>query len=240
MMRARDFRKRARMVLSGNWFVAVIAGIIASFFGASAGATVNFNFNYNFGLPDVDDNTQNVAHVISQNIPDEVKPIIMGMGLFAIVFSLITLILGSVIAIGYAEFNLDLVDHYKPKLSTLFKHFRQTKSAIGVSLLIFIKVFVGSIFFILPGVIASYQYSMTHYIMADNPGITARDAMYRSKELMKHNKWRLFCLDTSFIGWGLLGLITFGIADYWLHPYRSAARAAFYREIRRESEAFSW
>ena len=48
---------------------------------------------------------------------------------------------------------------------------------------------------------------------------------------MKGNKWRLFCLDFSFIGWDILSAFTLGIVDLWLTPYRSAAAAAFYREL---------
>lgn len=48
---------------------------------------------------------------------------------------------------------------------------------------------------------------------------------------MKGNKWRLLCLDFSFIGWDILSAFTLGIGDLWLTPYRSAAAAAFYREL---------
>ena len=59
----------------------------------------------------------------------------------------------------------------------------------------------------------------------------ANDAITRSKELMKGNKWRLFCMEISFIGWMILSVFTFGIGDLWLTPYRAAAHAAFYREL---------
>ena len=59
----------------------------------------------------------------------------------------------------------------------------------------------------------------------------ANDAITRSKELMKGNKWRLFCMEISFIGWMILSVFTFGIGDLWLTPYRAAAHTAFYREL---------
>ena len=48
---------------------------------------------------------------------------------------------------------------------------------------------------------------------------------------MSGNKMRLFLLDLSFIGWFLLGLITFGIAFLWITPYWNTARAAFYEDL---------
>jgi uncharacterized membrane protein len=53
----------------------------------------------------------------------------------------------------------------------------------------------------------------------------------RSKELMHGNKWRLYCLHLSFIGWALLSLLTLGIGVLWLVPYQQASVAAFYRDI---------
>ena len=48
---------------------------------------------------------------------------------------------------------------------------------------------------------------------------------------MSGNRWRLFCLHFSFIGWDILSSLTLGIGNLWLRPYKQAANAAFYREI---------
>ena len=67
---------------------------------------------------------------------------------------------------------------------------------------------------------------------AENPELTASEAIERSKQMMSGNRWRLFCLQFSFIGWDLLSaLLTFGIGSLWITPYKQAATAAFYREI---------
>ena len=72
---------------------------------------------------------------------------------------------------------------------------------------------------------------MTPFILAEHPEMTANEAISASKELMRGNRWRLFCLEFSFIGWQLLCLLTVGIGYLWLKPYESTARAVFYREI---------
>ena len=48
---------------------------------------------------------------------------------------------------------------------------------------------------------------------------------------MEGNRWRLFCLEISFIGWAILSALTLGIGNLWLRPYTESATAAFYREI---------
>ena len=72
---------------------------------------------------------------------------------------------------------------------------------------------------------------MTRYILAENPDMTAGEAIDLSKRLMKGKKWKLFCLRFSFIGWDILAGLTLGIGYLWLTPYKEAAEAAFYREI---------
>lgn len=93
---------------------------------------------------------------------------------------------------------------------------------------ILVAALLGSI----PAIIAQYRYCMAYYLMCENPNLQATEAVRCSIELMKGNKWRLFCLNLSFIGWELLNLLTFGLLGVlYLHPYREFAVTAFYRDL---------
>lgn len=50
--------------------------------------------------------------------------------------------------------------------------------------------------------------------------------------MMIGNKWRLFKLNLSFIGWGALCFLTFGVGTFFLMPYVNAAGAEFYAELK--------
>ena len=77
-----------------------------------------------------------------------------------------------------------------------------------------------------------YTYSMAHTIMADYPGVGVIEALRLSRQMMRGNKWRMFCLDFSFIGWMLLAACcTCGIGIFFVMPYQNVARTAFYHEI---------
>ena len=79
---------------------------------------------------------------------------------------------------------------------------------------------------------------MSFLILAEYPEISAIDALRNSASLMRGNKWRLFCLQISFIGWVLLaGCCTCGIGVMFLTPYMSAANAAFYDDIANRAAA---
>lgn len=78
----------------------------------------------------------------------------------------------------------------------------------------------------------SYTYSMAHMIMADYSNVGAIEALRLSRQMMSGNKWRLFCLDFSFIGWILLAICcTCGLGAFFIAPYQNVSRAAFYHEI---------
>ena len=54
-------------------------------------------------------------------------------------------------------------------------------NAFVLNLLITLKVIAWSLLFVIPGIVAAYRYSMATYIMAENPGMQATEAIERSK-----------------------------------------------------------
>ena len=97
--------------------------------------------------------------------------------------------------------------------------------------------FLWALLLIIPGIMKAFSYALTPYILLDEPELTARQAITRSCEIMQGRRWKLFCLYLSFIGWGILCLLTFGIGILWLVPYMNASVAAFYEDARAEYEA---
>ena len=108
----------------------------------------------------------------------------------------------------------------------------ETPQAIVLPFLTLIGVtYAGMIISMIINIPVSYMYSMAHMIMADYPNVGAMEALRLSRQMMKGNKFRLFCLDFSFIGWYLLGACACGLGMYFVMPYQYVARAAFYHEI---------
>ncbi|MCR5785016.1 MAG: DUF975 family protein [Eubacterium sp.] len=80
-------------------------------------------------------------------------------------------------------------------------------------------------------VILTLIFSMIFEIMIDNPEYGVIESFKESANIMKGNKGRLFYLGISFIGWLLLGLLSFGIAYLWISIYINAAMVVFYFDI---------
>lgn len=90
---------------------------------------------------------------------------------------------------------------------------------------------------VVPGFCAFYSYRMAYFLLADNPEWSAGQALAESKKLMHGHRWRLACLDASFIGWMLLTWCTGGLGGIIVHPYMASAYAAFYEDLLDRSEA---
>ena len=234
---AADFRHIARETLRGRWGIAVIAGLIASLLGAlgSDGPEVKLNVDMSEGANISFEYAGQTILSTSGGINDQLSAVLIGSAIYiaiaAILLAAVYFVLGSVIEAGYARFNMNLVDRTETKIESLFTYFYNWKTTAATRFLKTLYCFLWSLLFIIPGIIASYSYAMTGYILADHPELTASEAIERSKEMMSGNRFRLFCLHLSFIGWAILCAFTMGIGNLWLTPYKQASVAAFYREV---------
>ena len=82
--------------------------------------------------------------------------------------------------------------------------------------------------------IVKYMYAMVPYLLHDYPELTPREAMKISREMMSGQKWELFVLDLTFIGWMLLSILTAGLGMIFVEPYMSTAHAVFYEDLKDE------
>ncbi len=85
---------------------------------------------------------------------------------------------------------------------------------------------------IIPGIIKSYAYAMVPYILADNPNMDSKEALKLSERMTDGQKWDMFVLDLSFIGWYLLGSLLFGLGIFFVNPYVDATKAQLYLVLR--------
>ena len=112
-----------------------------------------------------------------------------------------------------------------------FYGFKDYWASVKLYFLMTIYTFLWSMLFLIPGIIKGYAYSMAPYILAENPGMSARECIKKSVEITTGNKANLFFLDLSFIGWNILVLLTGGILGIWIVPYYKASKAHAYLDI---------
>ena len=164
-----------------------------------------------------------------------------------------TLLLGAVSALGVGILGLlisgplayGLISVYlrivrnedeKADVARLFDGFKEKFGESVLTILLEeIFIFLWSLLLIIPGIIKSYAYSAAMYLVRER-NLQGNEAITESRRLMNGNKWKLFCLDLSFIGWYVLGMLCLGIGVFWVYPYHQAARAHFFEDILKNPE----
>ncbi|MBQ9148906.1 MAG: DUF975 family protein [Oscillospiraceae bacterium] len=211
-----DIRTRARENLRDHWGISVCAAFVAAIFGAlltSSGVNLNIDTEAMHSLP-------------------ESLVAVLGLILSTVsAISLLHLILGGVVQLGYSRFLLAQHDGKEYSVRDLFSQF--DRFSVGFLQLFLRNLFaiLWSLLLIIPGIVKSYSYAMTPFILTDHPELTANQAIRRSMEMMDGHKGELFILGLTFIGWDILNAFTLGIGSLWLNPYKNAAYAAFYRQL---------
>lgn len=105
----------------------------------------------------------------------------------------------------------------------------------GTMLLRRIYTVLWTMLFIIPGIVKSLSYSMAALIQHDNPTLTASQVLNLSQRITKGYKGSLFLMELSFLGWYLLGAVTFGIAYLYVHPYLYTTQAMYYELLRQNA-----
>ncbi len=152
---------------------------------------------------------------------------------------LATIFVGTPIAIGLTSYFVKLSSKKEEVgIGTSFKDGFDSNYGrkLGGMLWQTLWIFLWSLLFVIPGIVKSYAYAMTQYILVDCPEVKATDALKISMRMMQGHKWELFVLNLSFIGWAILSAITFGLLGiFYVNPYVMATEAEYYRNLLDES-----
>lgn len=143
-----------------------------------------------------------------------------------------TVIITPAFALSVVRVYLNLTANVDPEVKDAFTGFDDFWAAFKVNFLVGLFTFLWSLLFVIPGIVKSLSYSMSLYILAENKGKPALECIAESKEMTNGHKMDLFVLALSFIGWGLLVVITLGIASIWVVPYMSATYANVYKSFK--------
>lgn len=156
----------------------------------------------------------------------------MAVSIIPLVGWLISLAITGPLTLGMTIVFLTIARSQGVQFGMLFDGFKRFGTSFGAYLLMGLFTFLWTLLLIVPGIIAALSYSMTFFILRDDPTVGALDAIGRSKKMMQGNKWKYFCLQWRFFGWALLCILTLGIGFLWLLPYIMTSTARFYEDLK--------
>lgn len=244
-MTAAEYRATARDRLDNKWGLAVGTSFVATLLGATGMTSSSGVPSITNVLDDTDlgrlfgDNFYySESFRSSIDAAPAITVIIASIAFILSVVAMVDFILGGPVQLGFCKFNRNLYmkNEAEPaQFNDLFDYFNIFGKAFITKFLVTLFIVLWSMLLIIPGIIMSFAYSMTFYIMQEHPELSSMEAIQASRELMKGHKWDLFCLQFSFIGWYFLSVISLGIGTIVLKPYVEQAIYAFYYDISRNT-----
>ena len=156
-----------------------------------------------------------------------------------VLLAILLMLMQPILDLGFISYCLKIYRAQSTEFKDLFNGFIFFVKALAIFLLTSVLIFLWSMLFIIPGIVASYRYRLAYYILLDDPQKSALQCISESKLIMHGNKLDLLTIDISFIGWFILDLILYILNPFpfplpflsvWLSPYLGLTRAAFYED----------
>lgn len=151
-----------------------------------------------------------------------------------LLFILIFIFIQNIITIGKNRYYLEHARYKKVNTDKILFVYK-VKKTINVAYIMLCKTMFLFLwlFTLVGGVIKYYSYFMVDYILSENPTMNIKDVFYLSNEMMRGNKFNLFKIQLSFIGYYILGIVTFNISNiFYFDIYRESVYSEYYLSIR--------
>lgn len=228
MWNRKDLKTQGKAAVKRNYWKSVLVGIVDAVLlsGATAAARTNGNVN--------DAQAQIEAEGLSPAAMLALATALVGLVVVILLASLVinALVVGP-LRVGTSHFKLSALQGVG-NISELGAGFDANyKNNVKAMFLSSLYIELWSLLLVVPGIIKSYEYRMVPYILAEEPGLSAKEVLAKSKAMMDGNKWNAFVLDLSFILWDILSSVTFGLSGlFYSNPYKSMTDAALYEAVK--------
>lgn len=200
---SKNLRALGRNALAGKWKLAILAMIVYELCVQVPTVILNALFGDKADLYAGQADISVDLYSSLYNSMPSASPI---AGLYVILVS-------GAFTLGITLFFLAVFRRQQAGIADVFLGFENFGKALGLLLFQGLFIFLWTLLFIVPGIIASIRYSQAFFIMADDPNKSIRQCMNESKIMMKGNKSKYFCLSLSFIGWMILAILPGSIIE---------------------------
>lgn len=221
-------KAKAIKAFRNQWGIAVLVALFVGVFELVSNAATT--------ITDIVTKKKEFVEVLGETMVDKVCQFYDKWYVELLIVSLAVNLFITIIQYGYNKIYIDIVRGKDARFSTVFDGFLYPVKAVATEIYVMVLIIMWMFLLIVPGIVAIFKYSMTHYIIAENPDIPITDALDMSKNMMEGHKTEYFMLITSFLPWLLVIVLTFGLASIYVVPYMNTSLAQFYVQVKSEYE----
>jgi uncharacterized membrane protein len=208
-----EYRRKGRELTKGKILNIFLVGLIFSIIvGAVTGVGASFN------------------PVLGDDFITVVDP---GNPAVAQLFNLIALALSGYVTFGYTKMYIGVSKNEKPEFEPILTAGIKEQPINAPLLTLISSFFIGfwTLLFIIPGIVKSYSYALSSYLLVNDKTLGPVDAITKSRTFMNGKKMQLFMLDLGYLGWYVLSLFTLGILSIWVSAWHQTARTLFFADV---------
>ena len=125
-------------------------------------------------------------------------------GFLSTFVTILTSLLNVILGAGFAMYCMAIRRGERAEYITLFDGFSFVGKLIGLTIVTALFIWLWSMLFVIPGIVAAYRYRFAPYNLYENPGLGVMEALEMSKRQTMGYKGQLFALGLSYLGWTLL------------------------------------
>ena len=143
-------------------------------------------------------------------------------GFTVLSFSFVSILVGLVALVlnaGYYCYCFGILRREEMPYESLFDAFPFAGKVILLSIVEGVFIFLWSMLFVIPGIIAAYRYSFAMLNLCENPNLGVMEALNLSKRQTNGYKMQLFLLQLSFIGYQIAAVLIALLYEYVIISY---------------------
>ena len=149
---------------------------------------------------------------------------------------IVSLLLAGPLQLGLCFFFLNLVKGKETRFELLFEGFKPLLTVLLAYAVITALTVIGLILLIVPGIVVALGFSMTYYVIAEDPEISFQTALEQSWKLTDGYKMELLELNLRFIPWYLLGLLCFIVGVFAVVPWHNTTLTLYYQYLKENTK----
>ncbi len=145
---------------------------------------------------------------------------------------IVSFLLAGPLQLGLCFFFLNLIKGKETHFELLFEGFKPLVTVLLSYAIITVLTVVGLVLLFVPGIFVALGFSMTYYIIAEDPEISFQAALEQSWKLTDGYKMELLELNLRFIPWYILGVLCLIVGVLAVIPWHNTTLALYYEDLK--------
>ncbi len=145
-----------------------------------------------------------------------------------VIFNVLGLAVALLLSLGLIRAALDVTRGAAPSVANVLR--TEGFAAYATATIMFVGgVYLGTVALVVPGIAFALAFHLYGYVLVDEPGLSATQALRRSAEITRGSRWQLLLLGLTLLAVNLVGLMLCFVGVVFTYGITAISVAYVYR-----------